>query len=240
MNNKKLGVLGGMGAKATAVFFEKVISNTLAKSDQDHINMVILNNTSLPDRTKAILEKREEDFTKAIEKDVKILEYAGVSHIAIPCNTAHYFYDQIQEMTDIPIIHMPRETAKEVYKRYGKNTKVGILATTGTINSGIYQQECIFNQLIPYTPTENIQQQVMEIIYQDVKQDLNLDGTKLEKIIRHLIDIENCHCVILGCTELSCVQLNEQILTYCIDAMDILVKVSIERLGKQVKITTNV
>lgn len=235
MENKKLGVLGGMGSKATAVFFEKVISNTHSTNDQDHINMVILNDTNLPDRTKAILEKREQDFLKIVEQDLKIFEYAGVNNIAIPCNTAHYFYDQIQEKTDIHVINMIEETVKEIYNRYGKGAKVGILATTGTINSGIYQKECINYQLIPYVPTEEVKQIVMDVIYKDVKRDLNLDGSKIEAIVQQLIIKENCQCVILACTELSCLHLKEHVSKFCIDAMDVLIKTAIEKCGKRVK-----
>lgn len=237
MTQKKLGVLGGMGPKATSVFFEKVIENTAAYKDQDHIDMIILNHASISDRTEVLLEKRENDFLKEIEKNIKYLELADVSNIVIPCNTAHYFIDKIQKMTNIHVINMVRETVKEVYNIYGKGAKVGILATDGTINCGTYQNACLAYNLDPYIPTSEVQEIVMDVIYTDVKSHLVLDGKRIESIIHDLIYKENCQCVILACTELSCLTISEKVSKYYIDAMDVLVKNAIEKSGKKVKNT---
>lgn len=232
---RKLGVIGGMGPKATSVFFEKVIDHTVAHCDQEHIDMVILNHATIPDRTSAILNNRGEIFLESIRKDIRLLEVAGVANIAIPCNTSHFFYHELQEMTNIHIINMVDETIKEIHKKYGENTKIGILATKGTISTGIYHDQCNQYNMELHTPSEAIQEQVMNIIYNHVKSDLDVDPTELEEIIEHLIEYENCSCVILACTELSCIKLSEKALEYCIDAMDVLVEKSIELSGKNVK-----
>lgn len=224
MKYKRLGVLGGMGPKATAVFFDKVIENTRAQTDQEHIDMVILNHASLPDRTRVILNKQEELFLSAIEKDLKLLEYAQVAHIAIPCNTAHYFYDQLQAKTDIPIIHMVAETVQKLYSKYGAKSKIGILATNGTIQSGIYAQECAKYGMELHVPIQTLQNQIMNIIYENIKRDLPVDIGQLEAIIEELIDKEQCQGIIIACTELSCVQLGEKTASYCTDAMQVLVE----------------
>jgi aspartate racemase len=236
MENKTLGVLGGMGPKATSVFFDKVIGNTEAHKDQDHIDMIILNHASLPDRTMSILDHEEEAFLESIRKDIKLLEYAGVANIALTCNTAHYFHEQMQAMTDVNIINMVDETIKSIYLKYGAGSKVGILATNGTRRSGIYKDGCHKYNLEPYFPDADVQDEVMNIIYNDVKGDLVVASNRnLEEIIKNLIFKQHCQCVILACTELSCIKLSSEVSKYSIDAMDVLVEKSIKLSGKNVK-----
>ncbi len=235
MESKSLGIIGGMGPKATSVFFDKVIESTDAHKDQDHINIVILNHATLPDRTETILSGEDGPFLDGIKKDIALLEKAGVANIAIPCNTSHYFYDKIQEKTNIHVINMVEETIKEITEKYGSNAKVGIMATNGTIKSDIYKKVAHSYGLEVHYPHDDIQTQVMDIIYNKVKSDLTLDVTEIENIIFDFIFNHECNCVILACTELSCITLNEDVEKYCIDAMDVLVKRSIELSGKFVK-----
>ncbi|WP_077623706.1 aspartate/glutamate racemase family protein [Sediminibacillus massiliensis] len=237
MQYNKLGVLGGMGPKATSVFFDKVIDCTDAHKDQEHIDMVILNHATLPDRTKAILENKGHIFLSAIEKDIKLLETAGVANIAIPCNTSHYFYDEMQKMTDINIINMVEETVKEIAKHYGEGSKVGIMATNGTISTGIYEKTCHKYNMTAYLPAEAMQSNIMNIIYHDIKGDSGENAAlKVETIIQELVNKEKCDCIILACTELSVVALREEVSRYCVDAMRVLVNKSIE-LSEKSKIT---
>lgn len=235
MEQKSLGIIGGMGPKATSVFFDKIIESTEAHRDQDHINMVILNHATLPDRTTAILTGHEAEFLEAIQKDIRILEVAGVANIAIPCNTSHYFYEQIQQMTEINIINMVDETIKAIYNKYGEGTKVGILATNGTIRSGIYKAYSDQYSLQLHVPNRFQQDQVMNIIYNNVKGENDIDSSELEALIQELIYQEKCQTVILACTELSCIPLRKEINELSIDAMEVLVRKSIELSGKKVK-----
>lgn len=231
----KLGVIGGMGPKATSVFFEKVIEKTDANKDQEHINMIVLNHATLPDRTTIILENRGEDFLKHITNDIELLENAGVKNIAIPCNTSHYFYDDMVKFTNVNIINMVEETVKEVLNKYGKDSKVGILATKGTISSGVYNKVFEKYNMNLHVPSENIQKQTMKIIYDNVKGDLDQDSSELEAVINDLLTKDNCDCIILACTELSCIKLSDDIKKHCIDAMEVLVNRSIELCGKKLK-----
>lgn len=235
MESKGLGVIGGMGPKATSVFFDSIVENTDASKDQDHINMVILNHATLPDRTDAILNGTDNLFLDSIRNDIELLEKAGVSNIAIPCNTSHYFYDKIQEMTDIHIINMVEETIKEIYEKYGGKAKIGIMATNGTIKSDVYKKVCQQYGLQIYYPDTIIQEQVMDIIYNKVKSDIEVDSKEIEDIVFDFIFKQECSCVILACTELSCIKLNNDVAKYCVDAMKVLVKKSIELSGKHVK-----
>lgn len=235
MEKKSLGVIGGMGPLATSVYFERVIEKTVANADQDHINMVILNHATLPDRTSVILNKNEETFLEAVEKDIRLLEFAGVANIAIPCNTSHFFYDQMQAMTDINIINMIDETCKAIYLKHGENSKVAVLGTNGTVNSGIYERGCNHYNMQLHTPNQAFQDQVMNTIY-SIKSDLPVDASVIEQIINELVYEENCQCVILACTELSCLELSDEVTKFCVDAMDVLVEKSIEYSGGIVKI----
>lgn len=236
MENKTLGVLGGMGPKATSVFFDKVIANTEAHKDQDHIDMIIMNHASLPDRTMSIMDHTEDVFLERIKKDIKLLENAGVANIALTCNTAHYFHEQMQAMTSVNLINMVDETIKFIYEKYGSGAKVGILCTDGTRRSGIYKYGCHKYNLEPYFPDADVQERVMDIIYNDVKGQMVVDtNDKLEAIIKDLVQKEHCHYVILACTELSCIRLSPEAAAYSIDAMDVLVEKSILLSGRQVK-----
>jgi len=235
MKQYSLGVIGGMGPKATSVFFEKVIEKTDAYKDQDHINMVILNHATLPDRTTAIFENTGQDFLDNIKADIKLLEMAEVANIAIPCNTSHYFYDDVVKFTDINIINMIEETVREIYNQYGENSKVGILATKGTISSKIYENVCKKYNIKLHVPSESTQDQTMKIIYDNVKGDFKEDASELESLIKEFLEKENCKCVILACTELSCIKLSHDVKKYCVDALEILANKSIEVSGKNIK-----
>ncbi|MFD2043653.1 aspartate/glutamate racemase family protein [Ornithinibacillus salinisoli] len=234
MKEKKLGVLGGMGPAATSLFFEKVIENTVANKDQEHIDMVILNHATIPDRTKAILENNKEPFLAEVKKDLHIFEQVEINNIAIPCNTSHYFYDEMQAMTSINIINMIDETVRYIRNHYGEGAKVGILATDGTINTGIYQNGCHKYNINPYTPNVHVQEKVMRTIY-DFKADKPIDVNEFESIIKDLVFVDQCDCVILGCTELSCIEVEEELMPYCVDAMQVLVNESILLSGKELK-----
>ncbi|WP_169090224.1 aspartate/glutamate racemase family protein [Paenibacillus sp. PL91] len=233
MEAKSLGVIGGMGPKATSVFFDHVIEQTAADRDQDHINMVILNHATLPDRTSVILSQKGELFLEAVAKDLKLLEATGVSNIAIPCNTSHYFYDEMQKMTSINIINMVDESLKVIYDAYGEHCKVGILATNGTVSSGVYRKGCDQYNMQLHEPSEEVQEHVMDIIYNKVKRNLPVEPSEFEGIIQHLLEHDQCQCVIIACTELSCIPIQSEIAKHCVDAMAVLVQKSIELSGKQ-------
>jgi len=91
-----------MGSLATAHFFRRIVECTEAATDQEHLDIIILNHARIPDRTEAILSKRHEPYLSLITKDAKELEKLGAENIAIPCNTSHYFYDEIQGSVKIP------------------------------------------------------------------------------------------------------------------------------------------
>lgn len=233
--NKRLGIIGGMGPKATAVFMDKIIEHTVADRDQEHIDMIVLNHATLPDRTSVILENNGGLFLQAIERDFRLLEAAGAANIAIPCNTSHYFYDELQAMTGIPIIHMVEETIREMADRHGAGSRIGLLATNGTLRSGIYKKACDKYGLELHTPHDSVQARVMRMIYHDIKAGQHISSEEIEGIIMDLVVRERCSGVMIACTELSCIPMSEATKPYRLDAMDVLVRKSIELSGKRWK-----
>ena len=130
---KKLGVIGGMGPEATSFYYARVIARTKAESDQEHINMIILSHATMPDRTQAILTGNKLPFLKAITQDARDLEMLGVENIAIPCNTSHYFLEDIQKSTSVPIINMVEESVRYVVEAHPGVRQWGRLGSGGTM-----------------------------------------------------------------------------------------------------------
>ena len=233
-DNKILGVLGGMGPLATQLFYRQVIERTEASRDQDHVDMILFNHASMPDRTEAILAGKTEVLFAALAEDAKRLERYGAAAIAIPCNTSHYFADRLQREVSIPIINMIREAAKAVAESGKPVDCVGILATDGTIESGLYQKACEAYGLKPVVPTEKTQALVMKIIYEGIKAGKPVDYNDFIRIEGEL-SANGCQAAILACTELSCFKETYRLPDYYIDAMEVLAERSIEACGKRVK-----
>src|SRR5699024_1246963 len=192
---KKLGVIGGMGPEATSYFFEELVAHTQADRDQDHIDTIILNHATLPDRTHAILSGDIEELLHAFIKDAQLLEELGVDNIAIPCNTSHYLYDATQKELTIPIIHMVRKTIEYALNHFKNVRKIGILATNGTIQSEVYHRECEALGIEAVAPSEANQKEIMSLIYDDIKKGQPGDYRKFKKDYKDIIDEYNYYII---------------------------------------------
>lgn len=233
MSNKKksVGIIGGMGPAATALLFQKMIDYTDAKVDAEHIHIIIDNRPSIPDRTSAIL-KGEDTPAKCICESGKKLEEYGAELLAIPCNTSHYFYPYIQEQMGIPVIHMLEETAKEC-KELGYDT-VGVLATTGTRNTKIYDHALEKFGLKALYPDEDGQDLLMSIIYDYVKAGKTAAGSMFLEQIEKMTS-QGVQAFILGCTELPMVFRDGDFGMKFIDSLDVLAKRAVEMAGYSLK-----
>jgi aspartate racemase len=234
MENKEgiLGVLGGMGPQATNTFYQRIIDRTQAESDQEHLRVLIWSDAKIPDRTAGILGGREEEVFQHLLADAKLLEQMGATVLAIPCNTSHYFADRLQAQLNIPLINMIRETVAAI-QASGKK-KVGILATDGTVRTGIYQDALTQAGLTPVTLPENLQKTVMSIIYDEIKRGETGSREKFGEIDAYL-RAQGCDCAILGCTELSVYRVLHSLPPYYIDAMEVLAEQAILRCGKELR-----
>ena len=229
-----LGVLGGMGPQATNTFYQRIIDRTQAETDQEHLRVLIWSDAKIPDRTAGILgtPDQAEAVYAALLAGAKLLEGAGGTVLAIPCNTSHYFADRLQAQLHIPIIHMIRETVAAI-QAMGKKT-VGILATDGTVQTGIYQKELTAAGLTPVTLPERLQKTVMSIIYDEIKKGETGSREKFGEVDAWLRQA-GCDCAILGCTELSVYRALHSLPPYYMDAMEVLAEQAILRCGKQLR-----
>ena len=223
-----------MGPEATSFFYARVIARTKAACDQEHIDMVILSHATMPDRTHAILTGEKDAFLKAITKDAKDLEKLGVSNIAIPCNTSHYFLKEIQAATKVPIINMVEESVSYVLKEQPGVKKIGIMGTDGTIQAGTYHRACGHRGIAAAVPHEEAQRDVMSLIYDDIKGGKTGDRAKFDRAYKDLMK-QGCDAVILACTEISVFKEYYQVPANCVDAMDVLVQESILRSGAKLR-----
>lgn len=230
MHKPVLGVLGGVGPLATAYFMELVIKQTPATCDQDNIPMIVFNDPQIPDRTAFILDETKPDPLPEMVNVVRWLEHAGADYIAIPCNTAHFFYDALVEAAHVPVLNIMRETAHCVRERIGAGGRVGLLATDGTIASGVFQRYLEECGLTTITPHEDEQHGVvMPLIYERVKQNLSYDAQPLLDVAERLHREEGCDAVIVGCTELSVVyQSLADKPEFLVDSMDVLAQRCVE------------
>ncbi len=164
---KSIGILGGMGPMATADLFREIVSLTDAASDQDHIRIYIDNNTDIPDRTAALLAGGA-DPLPAMTDSLRKLEDCGADCIIMPCNTAHCFLKELQSRTKLPFLDMPKITAQSCRKKFPQKT-AAILATRGTLQSGLYQDLLDEEGVSFLTPDEREQDVLMRVIYEGVK-----------------------------------------------------------------------
>jgi aspartate racemase len=200
----KLGVVGGVGPAATVDFLQKVVRNTPARRDQDHLRLLVEQNPQIPDRTEHLVGEGM-DPTLALYATCKKLQAGEADLIAIPCNTAHAFVEEIQSRLDIPIMNMLTVTVSHVRESFPALRKVGLLATSGTIASGVYRRELEEHGLEEVVPQPAIQGRVMNAIYGErgVKAGFT-SGQCLDDIGAAIEDLasQGVEVVILGCTEL--------------------------------------
>ena len=234
MSNDRLGVIGGMGPQATNTFYQYIIDRTDARTDQEHLSVLIFSDCAMPDRTAAILgtQAQKDEVYERLLSDARLLERAGCTAIAVPCNTSHYFLDRVQEQISIPIVHMIRETARLLVSQ-GKK-RPGILATDGTIRTGLYQREFAAFGIYAAAPRPAAQKQVMSLIYDDIKAGKAGDPEKFAAFTKDLVE-QGCDCAVLACTELSVFANQHHLSPFYVDAMAVLAQRSIELCHKPLR-----
>lgn len=228
----RLGVIGGLGPLATAYYLELVVRMTDAKRDQDHPEIIVMNVPSIPDRTAFILGKSEDNPLSPMVELGKQMKNIGATVIATPCVTAHYFHEALQDGIGLPVIHAIRATAQLL--RDAGVRKVGLMATDGTVQSGIFQRQVEELGMELVLPDEEGQRGVMTLIYDQVKAGLEPDMA-LFAAIRDELRSKGAQAVVLGCTELSLLKKQQDLGVGVLDALEVLAKESVLACGKQVK-----
>lgn len=198
---KTIGILGGMGPLATADLYRKIIEHTRADRDNEHIRVYIDGNAAIPDRTAAILHGGEDPVPEMLSA-LRHLEACGADCIIMPCNTAHYFLPRLREQTALPILDMQRITAAVCRERFPGKT-AAILATDGTVQSGLYDRALDAEGVRWIHPGEYEQKTLMHLIYGVVKASRPMEPEKEHwDTILDTLRGQGADLFILGCTEL--------------------------------------
>lgn len=229
---KKLGIIGGMGPLATCDLFKKIVENTAANNDREHIHIIIDNNSSIPDRTAAILNNGENPLPQ-MKESLKRLTDAGAEVIIMGCNTAHFFYDALGEDCKVERLNMLFETMS--YLKTNGIKKAGLLASSGTVESGIYANAAEKFGIELICPVGEEQEAVMGVIYDGVKAGkTDYNTAEFCKTVESLLS-NGAETLILGCTELP-LAIDFYSLSFpSVDPTLILAKAAIKACGYEVK-----
>jgi len=217
-----LGIIGGMGTQATACFYEKLHRLQDVKKEQGYLDVLLYSMPSIPDRTAFITGQSKESPLMSLIHAAKILESAGVSCIALPCATSHFFYNDLADAVSVPIINMLDETARYVKER--GIGKVCLLATDGTIKGGAFHSA--FEKYGIEVAAEPSPCVLMDLIY-DIKRGARFKPDVLDAIIKDALET-GAEAVVLGCTELCVVARESPVV---INTLDILAASALREAG---------
>ncbi|MBO4872226.1 MAG: amino acid racemase [Lachnospiraceae bacterium] len=227
---KVIGIIGGMGPMATADLFIKIIENTKADKDQEHLHILIDNNTDIPDRTEHILIGSDAPLIPMAESAAR-LEAQGADVLIMPCNSAHHYYDGLCRRTDLPVLNMPELTAKTCEEQGIRCA--ALLATEGCIRSGIYDPYFEARGIQLLKPSEDGIRALMYVIYEEVKAGKRPHPEFLYPEMERL-KAKGAEVFLLACTELP-LAFNERTPFVCLDPTLVLAKAAITAAGGMLK-----
>jgi len=234
---KTIGILGGMGPEATAYFFELIIKNTEASSDQGHIPILIWNNPRIPPRTCAIQGTGPAPWPHLLE-GVEILRRGGAGFVVMPCITAHYFFPRITAKAKIPVVNLVEESLRHVRKNFPKLKKAGLIASTGTVESRLFHRAFAQSGIEVIAPTAQEQEKVMAAIFGEKGIKAGWTSGPPRKnilgIARKLI-ARGAEAVIAGCTEIPLVLKDKDIPVPLIEPMEIGALACIKKAGYKIR-----
>ena len=194
-----IGILGGMGTQAGLDFCNKLTELNKGKTDQQYPLFVLYNKSNIPGRPENLHKYNK--VLKSLLAGCKFLEKSKCRFIVIPCNTAHYWFDDLQKKTKIPIISMPKEVYVHSVKTCKKNSEIGLLATEGTLKTGIYNK--FFDKKFKLiNPSKSVQKNNVNKAIKLVKMGKIKEAEKAIRPAVNLLVKMKCDKIILGCTEL--------------------------------------
>jgi aspartate racemase len=199
--DEPVGVLGGLGPAATVHFMARVVELTDAHRDQDHVDLIVWQHGSIPDRT-AFLLGQGESPGPVLVADAVALERAGARFIAVPCNTAVVWVEQMRAAVSIEVLDTVAETVRAARRAVPGLRRLGVLATDGTLLAGTYGAAAAAAGIDLLTPSPEVQREVMSIIYDGVKAGMPVPRARFDAVVDHL-RAQGAQAVALGCTELS-------------------------------------
>lgn len=226
---KRLGILGGMGPAASAEYVTRLINQTQANCDQEHIPFVLWNEPRTPDRSTSLRNGDDRPLPYLLQ-GIQVLKTAGCDLIVIPCNTAHFWYDELIKF-QVPIVHIVDSVAYSLCDADVNSGTIGIIGTQATIELGLYQNHLIdWNCIVPsQEEMDNIVQPAIDLVKAG---DMIKSHTMLMSVVDSLIS-RGARAVVLGCTEipLAIRELNQNGRPL-INSIDSLVKVAIKEFDR--------
>lgn len=232
-SNSLLGILGGLGPMSSAYFYELITEHTYATCDQDHIDIIISSRATTPDRTAFITGQSYDDPLPIMVDEVQRLTGAGATIIAMPCNTAHYFYYSLCDVCSVPILNIISLTVQ--YAAHIGARSIGIMATEGTIRTEAYKKICDAYNIKCVIPSCESQKLLSSIIYDSIKHGETVPDTNGFKRVSDELVYAGCDSLILGCTELSLIKRVYPINEIYIDSLDVLAACAIASCGKKLR-----
>ena len=233
MKEKTIGILGGMGPEATLECYSRIIKSTPAKTDQEHLRVIIDANPKVPDRTAAIIGQGESPRAILVE-GCRCLQRAGADFIIIPCVSAHFFLDQIQQQIELPVLSIFDAIAETIVTQHPEIKTIGLMGTTGTIRGGLLQKRLATDGIHTIVPDEKHQSKVMAAIY-DIKNSQPTRGE--EEFTADLIATAEslistgAQGIIAGCTEIPLALKQKHLSVAYFDALAILARAAILKAG---------
>jgi aspartate racemase len=226
---KRLGILGGMGPAASAEYITRLIQQTQANCDQEHIPFVLWNEPRTPDRSTSLRNGDDKPLPYLLQ-GIQVLKTAGCDLIVIPCNTAHFWYDELIKF-QVPIVHIVDSVAYSLCDADVNSGTIGIIGTQATIELGLYQNHLIdWNCIVPSREEmDNIVQPAIDLIKAG---DMVKSHTMLMSVVDSLIS-RGARAVVLGCTEipLAIREFNQNGIPL-INSIDSLVKVAVKEFNR--------
>ncbi len=230
-----MGILGGMGPEATVDCFAKIVRNTPARKDQDHLRVIIDSNPKVPDRTAAILGRGESPLPLLVA-GTQALERAGVDFVIIPCVSAHFFLDDLRRRVRLPILSIFDAVAETVEREHPDLKNVGLLGTTGTVEGGLFQQRLDKSGIATILPGGDVQDKIMAAIY-DIKD--ARPGRSRTEILADLIAVaesliaRGAQGIVAACTEIPLALGQEHLPVPYFDSLLLLARAAIRRAGRE-------
>jgi aspartate racemase len=235
MEEKVIGILGGMGPEAAVDCFAKIVRNTPARKDQDHLRVIIDSNPKVPDRTAAI-QGRGESPLPLLVAGTQALERAGADFVIIPCVSAHFFLDDLRRRVRLPILSIFDAVAETIEREHPNVKNVGLLGTTGTVEGGLFQQRLDKGGIATILPGGDVQEKIMAAIY-DIKD--ALPARSRTEILADLIAAaesliaRGAQGIVAACTEIPLALGQEHLPVPYFDSLLLLARAAIRRAGRE-------
>ncbi len=231
---RTIGVIGGMGPKATLDFFEKLIDSVDAPLDQAHPRVLVDSYAKIPDRTAYLLGRGEDPLPFLLDAMLGLVD-SGATVLAMPCNTAHYFHpEMVKALRDVDpdeavvFLHMIDEALDHLVRK--GHTKMMLLSTEGTYRTGVYQERARKRGIAVHTPDSLTREGLMESIYRLKSGEMAFDRLFFEKIIEEA-GVRDLGPLVLGCTELPIIFKRLGLSDHVIDPTGLLAKRTLEVAG---------